>query len=146
MAEADALTLEIKRILPATPPEVFRLFADADELARWWGPAGFSVPSLDFNPTVGSSYRIEMQPPEGEAFALVGEFREVEPSTRMAFTFVWEPPDSNDVETLVELDFRKRGEKTEVGLRQGAFKTEERLELHRNGWSDSFEKLESLFR
>lgn len=144
MAEADGLTLEFKRVLPAAPPEVFRLFADPDELARWWGPAGFSVPSLDFNPAVGSSYRIEMQPPEGDAFYLTGEFREVDPPTRLSFTFVWEPPDPDDVETLVELSFREADDTTEVDFRQGTFKTEERRELHRSGWGDSFEKVEAI--
>ena len=144
MAEADGLTLEFKRVLPAAPPEVFRLFADPDELARWWGPAGFSVPSLDFNPVVGSRYRIEMQPPEGDAFHLTGEFREVDPPTRLSFTFVWEPPNPDDVETLVELSFRKNGDSTEVDFRQGMFKTEERRELHRDGWGDSFDKLKVL--
>ena len=144
MAEADGLTLEFKRVLPAAPPEVFRLFADPDELARWWGPAGFSVPSLDFNPAVGSSYRIEMQPPEGDAFYLTGEFREVDPPTRLSFTFVWEPPDPDDVETLVELSFREADDATEVDFKQGPFKTEERRELHRSGWGDSFETVEAI--
>jgi uncharacterized protein YndB with AHSA1/START domain len=144
VAEADGLTLEFKRVLPAAPPEVFRLFADPDELARWWGPAGFTVLSLDFNPVVGSSYRIEMQPPEGDAFYLTGEFREVDPPTRLSFTFVWEPPDPDDVETLVELSFREADDATEVDFRQGTFKTEERRELHRSGWGDSFEKVEAI--
>ncbi|HEX5893398.1 MAG TPA: SRPBCC domain-containing protein [Solirubrobacterales bacterium] len=142
--EADGLTLEFKRVLPAAPPEVFRLFADPGELARWWGPAGFSVASLDFNPAVGSSYRIEMQPPDGDAFYLTGEFREVDPPTQLSFTFVWEPPDPDDVETLVELSFREAGDATEVDFRQGTFKTEERRELHRSGWGDSFEKVEAI--
>jgi uncharacterized protein YndB with AHSA1/START domain len=143
MAETE-LALEFNRVLPAAPPIVFRLFSDADELAKWWGPAGFSVPSLDFDPAVGSSYRIEMQPPEGDAFALTGEFREVDPPSRLSFTFVWEPPNPDDVETLVELSFRESGNSTEVDFRQGTFTTEERRELHRNGWGDSFEKLEAL--
>jgi uncharacterized protein YndB with AHSA1/START domain len=144
VAETDALTLEFKRVLPAAPSEVYRLFSDSDELAKWWGPAGFSVPSLDFIPAVGSSYRIEMRPSEGDAFHLTGEFREVEPPTRLSFTFVWDPPDPDDVETLVELSFRESGDSTEVDFRQGTFKTEERRELHRNGWGDSFEKLEAI--
>ena len=36
-------TLEIKRVLPAARPDVFREFSTADQLARWWGPKGFSV-------------------------------------------------------------------------------------------------------
>jgi uncharacterized protein YndB with AHSA1/START domain len=85
-----------------------------------------------------------MQPPEGEAFFLAGEFRAVESPARMAFTFRWEDPDPDDVETVADLSFSERGDATEVVLNQGPFKTEARLELHRGGWTDSFEKLEAL--
>jgi uncharacterized protein YndB with AHSA1/START domain len=141
---SDDLVLELRRVLPAASSVVFRAFTDSQELARWWGPAGFSTPSLKFDPRVGERYRIEMQPPEGERFYLTGEFREVEPPARLAFTFAWEDPDPDDVENLVELSFRDLGEATEVGFTQGPFKTEDRHALHRNGWTDSFDKLERL--
>jgi uncharacterized protein YndB with AHSA1/START domain len=134
--------LEMKRVLPAAPSVVFAAFTDPDELAQWWGPEGFTVPSLQFEPRVGESYRIEMQPPEGAPFYLTGEFRRVDPPVRLACTFRWEDPDADDVETLVELSFRDLGESTEVVLSQGRFKTEARRELHRGGWTDSFDKLE----
>jgi uncharacterized protein YndB with AHSA1/START domain len=129
------------RVLPAPPSVVFDAFADAGKLARWWGPAGFTVPSVDFDPRPGGSYRIEMQPPDGDAFHLAGEFREVDPPAQVAFTFVWEPPDPDDVETLVELSFRDVGDSTEAVLAQGRFRTEARRELHRDGWADTFDRL-----
>jgi uncharacterized protein YndB with AHSA1/START domain len=138
------LTLDMTRVLAAPPRVVFDAFADPDKLAQWWGPAGFTVPSVDFDPRPGGSYRIEMQPPEGAAFHLVGEFREVDPPARLAFTFVWEPPDPDDVETLVELSFRDLGESTEAVLSQGTFGTEPRRDLHRDGWSDTFDRLEQF--
>jgi len=130
--------------LPATRADVFRSFADPRQLEQWWGPAGFDVPSLEFEPRVGAPYRIEMQPPGGAPFHLSGEFRAVDPPDRLAFTFMWEPPDPDDVETLADLLFRDHGDTTEVALAQGPFKTQARLELHRDGWSDSFNRLEQL--
>jgi uncharacterized protein YndB with AHSA1/START domain len=140
------LTLEMARVLPAAPAVVYTAFTEPDELARWWGPQGFSVLSLTFEPGVGDSYRIEMQPPEGDPFFLTGEFREVDPPARLAFTFVYEEPDPDDVETLVGLSFRQLegGDSTEVAFRQAPFKTEARLELHRDGWTDTFDRLEQL--
>src|SRR5512144_3061310 len=123
-APPGELTLEIKRVLPAARSVVFAAFSVPQQLAKWWGPQGFSAPSLDFEVRVGGSYRIEMQPPEGEPFYLSGEFREVEPPARLAYTFAWEDPDPDDVETLVELSFRGLGDSTEVALNQRPFKTE----------------------
>ena len=85
-----------------------------------------------------------MQPPEGNRFYLTGEFREVDPPGRLAYTFVWEDPDPDDADTVVDLSFRDLGESTAVDLRQGPFKTEARRGLHRDGWTDSFDKLERL--
>jgi uncharacterized protein YndB with AHSA1/START domain len=138
------MVLETERVLPAPREEVFAAFTDPEQLARWWGPEGFSVPSLRFEPRAGESYRIEMQPPDGDPFSLTGEFRRVEPPARLDYTFVWEDPDPDDVETLVALTFQDLGDSTEVSLTQGPFKTEARLALHRDGWRDCFERLERL--
>jgi uncharacterized protein YndB with AHSA1/START domain len=140
----EDLSLAIDRVLPAPAPAVFGAFADAEVLRRWWGPKGFTIPSLSFEPRAGEAYRIEMKPPDGAAFRLTGEFRAVAPDTRLAFTFAWEPADPDDVETLVELAFHSAGESTEVALEQGPFKTEERRELHRAGWTDSLDRLEAI--
>ncbi len=141
-ARPGELMLSMERVLPAPPPVVFTAFSEANELANWWGPEGFTIPSLEFRARVGESYRIEMQPPEGDSFHLTGEFREVDPPARLAYTFEWEPPNPDDVETLVSLSFEDRDGSTEVGHTQGPFKTEERRALHRDGWTESFDKLE----
>jgi uncharacterized protein YndB with AHSA1/START domain len=134
--QPGGLTLEMRRVFPAAPSLVFRVFSTEGELAKWWGPAAFTVPTLNFKPRVGDSYRIEMQPPEGDRFYLAGEFREVDPPYRLTYTFVWEDPDPDDVETLVELSFRDLGESTELVFTQAPFKTEARRELHGNGWTE----------
>jgi uncharacterized protein YndB with AHSA1/START domain len=144
VTRSDELTLEMKRVLTAVPSVVFEAFNDSGELAKWWGPEGFTAPSLEFDPRVGGTYRIEMQPPEGEPFYLSGEFREVDPPARLTYTFVWEEPDPDDLETLVGLSFRDLGESTEVALTHGPFKTEARRALHRDGWTDCFDKLGRL--
>jgi uncharacterized protein YndB with AHSA1/START domain len=141
---AGELMLEMERLLPAARAAVFAACSDSSEVAKWWGPKGFTTPSLEYRPRVGDSYRIEMQPPEGDPFWLTGEFREVDPPARLAYTFVWEDPDPDDVQTLVALSFRDLGESTMVAFTQGPFKTEARRALHRDGWTDSLDKLERL--
>ena len=84
-ARSADLTVEITRLVPAAAPIVFGALSDPNQLAEWWGPRGFTVPSLEFDPRVGELFRIEMQPPEGDRFHLAGEFREVDPPARLAF-------------------------------------------------------------
>lgn len=132
------------KVLPASPPMVFRALTDPAELAKWWGPSGFTCPSVEFEPRVGDPYRIRMQPPEGAAFHLSGEFLEVDSPLRLAYTFRWEEPDPDDRETAVELTLRDLGGSTELALEQGAFATEARRALHEGGWTDSFRRLDEL--
>jgi len=137
------LSLELTRVFPAPHPRVLAFFTDAALLARWWGPRGFRIPTIEFTPDVGAAYRIAMQPPEGEAFTLTGTFRRVDPS-HLDISFQWEPADPADQETFAQLSFRPIDDSTEVHLEQGPFKTQARRALHRDGWTESFDKLAEL--
>jgi uncharacterized protein YndB with AHSA1/START domain len=53
-------------------------------------------------------------------------------------------PDPDDAENVVDLSFRDLGGSTKVVLIQAPFKTEAHRQLHRDGWTDSFDKLERL--
>jgi len=141
----DALRLYLERVLPAPPGRVYALNTEPEHLARWWGPNGFSVPSIEVDTRVGGSYCIEMQPPEGDSFFLSGEYRTVEPGTRLAYTFRWESPDPDDRETVVVLSFEALDEESTVlTIDQGDFATEARRALHVQGWSESIDHLEEL--
>jgi uncharacterized protein YndB with AHSA1/START domain len=143
-AASDGLTLRVQRVLPFPRAVVYRALTDPGQIGRWWGPLGFATPSVEFDPHVNGSYRIEMQPPDAEPFHLSGEFREVDPPARISYTFRWHPPDPDDRETVVALTLRKRDEGTEIFLTQGVFSTEARLVLHEGGWTDSLERLEQV--
>jgi uncharacterized protein YndB with AHSA1/START domain len=143
-AQPGSLSLEMQRVVSAPREVVFRACTEPDQLAKWWGPNGFTAPSVDLDVRVGGSYRIAMQPPDGELFHLTGEFREVDPPARLAYTFRWEEPDPDDRETVVTLSFLDRGDSTELILSQGPFATEARLALHREGWTDGLNRLQDL--
>jgi uncharacterized protein YndB with AHSA1/START domain len=136
--------LEQARVFDAPAEQVFGLLTEPAGLAKWWGPHGFSTPEIQIDLRVGGSLRFTMQPPEGEAFHLSGTFIHIEFPSRLEFTFRWEEPVPDDRETVVELVLTSLGDRTTVTLTQGAFATEERLELHRSGWADSFEKLDAV--
>ena len=134
--------LHLEKILVVPRERVFAAFVDAEQLRRWWGPAGFTVPRLEFGAVEGTDYRIAMQPPDGDVFHIRGTFRSVEPPRRLVFTFTYEEPDPDDQETLVNLTFDSTGAGTRVILDQGPFTTAGRLELHREGWMDTLQRLE----
>lgn len=140
---AAELTVRLFRMVQALPPRVFEAMTDPEQVAKWWGPEGFTCPEVTLDPRVGGAYRIAMQPPDGELFHLVGEYVEVEPPSRLAYTFRWEPPDPDDRENVARIALRERDGATEVALRHGPFATEARRELHKAGWTDSLIRLAS---
>lgn len=143
---AGELVLSLHHVLDAGRERIFRAFTEPAELARWWGPHGFTTPQIALDLRVGCAYRFAMRPPEGDLFHLSGEFLEIDPSRRLVYTFRWDEPVPDDRETVVELSLHAVGDATAVSLVQGEFATAERLELHRSGWTDSFERLRDLVR
>ena len=140
----DELTLHLECVLPAPRSVVFSALIEPDELAKWWGPKGFTAPSIELEPHVGGAYRIAMQPPDGELFHLSGEFREVDPPARLVYTFRWEEPTPDDRETVVTLSLGDRGGSSAMSVDQGAFATEERRALHERGWTETLDRLQEL--
>jgi uncharacterized protein YndB with AHSA1/START domain len=140
--QAAGTRLHLEKIIVMPPERVFAAFVDAEQLRRWWGPAGFTVPNLQFDAVADADYRIVMQPPDGDVFHIRGTFRVVEAPRRLIFTFIYEEPDPDDQETLVTLTFEPTDPGTRVILEHGLFKTPARLELHRNGWTDTLQRLE----
>ena len=136
--------LRLARLLPATPERVFAALTGPADLARWWGPRGFTIPAVEQDLRVGGRYRFTMQPPGGEPFHLSGEYLEIAPPSRLSYTFRWDEPTPDDRETTVVLTLEPRPDGTELVLRQGEFATDERLDLHRGGWTDSLDALSAL--
>ncbi|TPQ18646.1 SRPBCC domain-containing protein [Streptomyces sporangiiformans] len=145
MTHDGELRLHLQRVLRAPRSVVFRALTEPQELTKWWGPDGFAIPSVESDLRPGGSYRIAMQPPEGDLFYLAGEFVEVDPPERLSYTFRWEDPDPEDRETVVKLSLRDIGAaRAELVLSQGDFATERRQALHEEGWTQSLDKLEEL--
>ncbi|MET7714150.1 SRPBCC domain-containing protein [Streptomyces sp. NPDC005407] len=146
MTREGGLRLRMRRVLIGAPLSVvFRALTEPRELSKWWGPDGFTIPSVESELRPGGGYRIAMQPPEGELFYLAGEFREVAPPERLSYTFRWEDPDPEDQETVVTLSLRELGAtSSELVLTQGDFATERRRALHEEGWAQALDKLEAL--
>ena len=130
----------------APAEQVFGMLTEPKELAQWWGPHGFTTPEIQIDMRVGGRFRFTMQPPDGEAFHLSGQFVEIQRPSRLRFTFRWDEPVPDDRETVVELSLDSLDGRTTVTLTQGEFATKERLELHRGGWADSFEKLDAVLK
>lgn len=140
----SGLWLHLEAELPAPVSRAFEALSDPNQLRQWWGPHHFTTPSIELDLRVGGRYRFAMQPPDGDLFHLQGTFIDIDAPRRVGFTFRWEDPDPDDVDTVVTLSLLELGASTRLTVDQGAFVTEPRRELHERGWSDSLQKLTIL--
>lgn len=90
MSPPDA-SLRTSRVLSAPPHEVFEAFEQAESLARWWGPAGFTndFETFDFRP--GGDWIFMMNAPNGASFLNRCVFREIERNVRIVLEHVVTP-------------------------------------------------------
>lgn len=134
-------TLHLKRTFAAPREKVFRAWTEPEELKKWWGPEGYSTPTAEVDLRAGGTYRLGMMKlPKGDVFYLVGTYREVRPPERLVYTWRWESQ-ADLGETLVTVEFRDRGNATEVILTHELFPTEKARQDHNKGWNSCLDRL-----
>jgi uncharacterized protein YndB with AHSA1/START domain len=87
----------------APAARIFAAYTDPKQVPQWWGyPKGsLSVASMDVR--VGGSYRFLQKWPDGRTMASIGSYLEVEPPTRLVYTFQIEGQPGTPVTTVVDL-------------------------------------------
>jgi uncharacterized protein YndB with AHSA1/START domain len=128
--------LVLTRTLPAPPERVFKAWTDPEALTRWWVPVpGMSCPEAEVDLRVGGRYRITMRNTKGELLYVGGVYREVTPPTRLVYTWSWNGSSDDGVETVVTVEFRAAGDRTELVLTHDGFPDQARCDGHERGWT-----------
>ena len=140
MATTDTQSLEVRRVIPASPARVYDAWTTAETLTRWFAPGtdyAVIVHRLDLH--VGGGYRIEMRHASGVCRVAAGEYREMQRPARLAFTWGWEGTPVAD--TLVVVEFHPSGPDTEIVLTHTRFATETDRDQHLKGWTGCLGRL-----
>ncbi len=141
-AEQPDEVVRITRLIDAPQEEVFRAWTDAEEIRRWWGPGEFTCPAAEVDLRPGGTYRLAMQPTAGDPFIVGGTYREVEPPSRLVYTWRWETgPAADGSESVVAVEFRPRGEQTELVLTHSEFPASHGPAPYKMGWEGGLDKL-----
>jgi uncharacterized protein YndB with AHSA1/START domain len=138
----DALVLRLSRSFAAPRERVFRAFSAPGQLAKWWGPKGFTVPACTLDLRPGGAWRTVMRSPEGKDHIVSGVYREIVPPERLVFTWAWETEGERGHETVVTIELLETAGGTRLELTHERFETEDSLSQHRHGWSSCFDCLE----
>ena len=143
VAESQAEKLVISRTYAATPATVYAAWTTAEHMRQWLRPSvEFSHTLLEVNLKVGGTYRIGFKSPEGVIDVVAGEFLEIVPNERLAFSWTWEEPNEfAGIKTLVTVEFHAHASGTQLTLIQERFSEESMKERHMQGWTGSLNLL-----
>jgi uncharacterized protein YndB with AHSA1/START domain len=134
-------TLVLERSFDAPQERVFDAWTDPEVLRRWWaaGPDG-ETPAAEVDLRPGGRYRLSMRNPEtGDVHTVGGEYREVRRPDRLEYTWAWESFDAG--ESLVAVDFRSEGERTNVVITHTGLASGESKQRHAHGWNACLDNL-----
>lgn len=86
-----AATFTSQQLLSATPGQVFAAFQQADMLAKWWGPDGFTSTFQHFDFSPGEQWVFVMHGPDGKDYHNEMIFREIVPGRRIVVEHTVQP-------------------------------------------------------
>lgn len=79
-------TLVITRTFDASANVVFGAWTDPKQVAKWWGPSGFTNPVCELDVRPGGAIRVHMRAPDGTVYPMSGIYQEVAPPERLVFS------------------------------------------------------------
>src|SRR5919106_1528945 len=111
-------TVRFHRVLRATPEKVYRAFLDADAMAKWLPPNGFTGKVHQLDARVGGAYRMSFTNfSTGRSHSFGGEYLELVPNERIRHTDRFE--DANlPGEMTTTITFTKVSVGTELNIVQ----------------------------
>lgn len=152
--ESSAEELVITRVFDAPRDLVFRAWTDPAQLMRWWGPNGFTTPSVTVDLRGGGVFHYCMRAPDGQDYWGIGIYREIVPPEKIVYTDSFADAQGNLVspshygmsashpaESLVTLMFTEHQGKTTVTLRQTVPDSAEEREGMQQGWTEMLGRL-----
>jgi uncharacterized protein YndB with AHSA1/START domain len=139
-ATAEGLKLEVKRILSAPVERVYAAWTTAESLKQFITPGNPGHADVECDVRVGGRFRIDMHGKDGKVFHHNGEYLEVLPPRRLKFT--WVSAATNQRPTVVTIDFKSLGDKTEITLVHDGLDSVKNVEGHTKGWTEILKQLD----
>jgi uncharacterized protein YndB with AHSA1/START domain len=137
-------TVRLHRVLATKPEKVYRAFVEADALAKWLPPNGFTCSVDTFDAKVGGTFHMSFRNfTSGNSHGFGGEYLELVPHTLIRYTDRFDDPNLPGVMTVtVKLKAVLVG--TEVHIEQAGIPAAIPVEACYLGWQESLNQLSAL--
>src|SRR6476660_8850954 len=103
MSTTNTHTIRLHRVLRSSPERIYRAFLDADAMAKWLPPHGFTGKVHHLDARVGGTYRMSFTNfGSGGSHSFGGEYIELVPNERIRHTDKFDDPNlPGEMETTI---------------------------------------------
>jgi uncharacterized protein YndB with AHSA1/START domain len=137
-------TVRLHRVLAAKPERVYRAFTDADALAKWMPPYGFTAKVHHLDAKVGGTFKMSFTNfTTSKSHSFGGKYLELVPHERLHYTDAFDDP-SLPGEMHVTVTLKKVSVGTELSIEQAGIPHVIPLEACYLGWQQSLAQLAQL--
>lgn len=156
---ASTHDLVVTRTFNSSLERVWRAWSEAGEIAKWWGPKGFTatVPQFDFRE--GGVTLVCMRAPEGPGLCNTWTYRRIVPNSRIEFDFGWSDAAGREVSPATlglpeglprvvphAISLRSLPDGTEMVYAEFGYASEQMAEGSRLGLVEVLDKFEASLR
>lgn len=151
-------TVRVSRTFPATQDRVWALWAEEAAVAKWWGPEGYTAPTVRSDFRSGGSFVLAMRSPAGKLFWNAGTYVDIQPQQRIVQRLSFADAQGRPVPGVaapvpgkwpdyvtVVTEFSAAPGGTEVRIEEQGVPIIIRL-FAVMGWQQQFDKIEALLR
>lgn len=136
--------VHLHRVLRAPPERVYRAFLDAEALAKWLPPRGFTCQVHALQAQLGGGFRMSFRNfGNGQAHGFSGEYLELTPPSRIRYTDRFDDPNLPGV-LQVTVDLKPVSCGTDLKVTQAGIPEAIPLEMCYLGWQESLDQLAAL--
>lgn len=137
-------TVRLHRVFACKPEKVYRAFLNADAMAKWLPPNGFTCHVDHLDPKVGGTFKMSFTNfTTGNSHSFGGTYKELVPNKRLYYTDKFDDPNlPGEIEVTVEL--KDVGVGTEVSIVQAGLPDAIPVESCYLGWQESLMNLARL--
>ena len=137
-------TVRLHRVLRTKPERVYRAFLDADAMAKWLPPYGFTCKVHHMDVKVGGTFRMSFTNfATGHGHAFGGEYLELVPSEKIRYTDKFDDPNMpGEMTATISLKAVSCG--TEINVIQEGIPEMIPVEMCYLGWQESLMQLATL--
>jgi uncharacterized protein YndB with AHSA1/START domain len=137
-------TVQLHRVLRASPEKVYKAFLDPEGLAKWIPPYGFTCKVHHLDARVGGTFKMSFTNfSSGHSHSFGGDYLELVPGQRLRYTDKFDDPNLPG-EMMVTVNLRAVSCGTDIAITQEGIPDLIPTEMCYLGWQESLAQLAQL--